>query len=189
MIGIVIVQYSRKNLLRAMVIAVIALPMIVFTAYKTSDMFRFRIQDAVSNIEHYGDNKHTSLGERMTFAMNSLEIIREHPIIGVGTGDFKMEYAAVNQRNTPDMPATVQPHDMYLLETVQFGMFGLASLLWILVTQIRIALSSGMPFQKHFGIALPVLFAVIMFSDSYLLGHYTTMLFVFFSSILYQDYA
>jgi O-antigen ligase len=189
MIIIVIVQYYRKNLLRAMIIAGIALPLIMFTAYKTSDMFRNRIKEAVSNIEHYDSNKHTPLGERMTFVRNSLEIIREHPLAGVGTGDFKMEYAAVNQRNTPEMPATVQPHDMYVLEMVQFGMIGLASLLWILVAQIRIALSSDMPIQKRFGLALPILFAVIMLSDSYLLGHFTTMLFVFFSSILYQDHA
>ena len=42
--------------------------------------------------------------------------------------------------------------------------------------------------MKKMGIALPLLFLVIMFSDTYLLGHFTTMLFVFFSSIIYKDY-
>ena len=42
--------------------------------------------------------------------------------------------------------------------------------------------------QKSFSIALPLLFAVIMPSDNYLRGHFTTMLFIFFSSFIYQEY-
>jgi len=72
---------------------------------------------------------------------------------------------------------------------VQFGVIGLAALLWILFAQIRIALRSKIPLQQHFGLALPLLFAVIMLSDSYLLGHYTTMLFVYLSALLYRDHA
>ena len=189
MIGIIIFQYYRKNLLHAMMIAGIALPLIVFTAYNTSDMFRNRVWEAVNETKNYGDGKSTSVGQRITFVKNSLEIIRKNPLAGVGTGDFRMEYAAVNKRNTPEMPATVQPHDMYVLEMVQFGMIGLAALLWILFAQIRIALRSKIPLQQHFGLALPLLFAVIMLSDSYLLGHYTTMLFVYLSALLYRDHA
>ena len=76
---------------------------------------------------------------------------------------------------------------MYLLEMVQFGIIGLASLLWILVAQIRIALRSNDSFRNHFGVAFPLMFAVIMFSDCYLLGHFTTMLFIFLSSLLYSE--
>lgn len=42
--------------------------------------------------------------------------------------------------------------------------------------------------QKSFGIALTLFFAVIMLSDNYLRVHFTTMLFVFFSSFIYQEY-
>jgi len=35
---------------------------------------------------------------------------------------------------------------------------------------------------------LPLLFLVIMWSDAYLLGHYTTTLFIFMSSFLYKTY-
>ena len=36
------------------------------------------------------------------------------------------------------------------------------------------------------GIALPLLFLIINFSDSYLLGHYTTFLFVYFAAIVFS---
>jgi O-antigen ligase len=77
---------------------------------------------------------------------------------------------------------------MYLLELVQLGMLGLIGLLSIFYYQIKIALSSTTLFNKNFGIALPLMFLVIMWSDSYLLGHFTTTLFVFMSSFLYKTY-
>jgi O-antigen ligase len=42
--------------------------------------------------------------------------------------------------------------------------------------------------MKDLGIALPLMFLVIMWSDSYILGHFTTLIFVFFSSFLYKDF-
>ena len=188
MIVIVVFQYFSKNLLRAFTVAAIALPLLIFTTYNISSTFRERVNLAISETEHYGDGQNTSVGLRIAFTRNSFEIIRKNPLFGVGTGDFSQEYAKVNQRNTPTLFATVQPHNMYVLELVQFGVIGLASLLSILYAQIRISRQSSIPLQKHFGLALPIVFAVIMLSDSYLLGHYTTMLFIFFSAILYQDY-
>ena len=41
-------------------------------------------------------------------------------------------------------------------------------------------------FFRDAGFALPLLFLVIMWSDSYLLGHFTGLLFIFFSSFLYK---
>ena len=43
-------------------------------------------------------------------------------------------------------------------------------------------------FIRHIAIALPLLYALILLSDSYLLGHYTSMLFIFFSAFLYKNY-
>jgi O-antigen ligase len=91
-------------------------------------------------------------------------------------------------QNTPDVGLTIHPHNMYILTTVQLGLLGLASLLLIFYQQLKFALSSKVGIVKDLGVILPMLFLVIMWSDSYLLGHYTTILFVFFSSFLYKDF-
>jgi O-antigen ligase len=77
---------------------------------------------------------------------------------------------------------------MYILTTVQLGLLGLASMLLIFYQQLKFALSSKVGIVKDLGVILPMLFLVIMWSDSYLLGHYTTILFVYFSSFLYKDF-
>ncbi|NTU69047.1 MAG: O-antigen ligase family protein [Chlorobiaceae bacterium] len=191
MIGLIIFQYYNKQLLRALILAVVSIPLIIFIAYKSSDRFSDRITDVIEDVNGYSHNSKSAgaTGQRIIMARNAIEIIRKHPIIGVGTGDFKSEFAEVAKRNTPGYTDAFHPHNMYLLELAQFGIIGLASILWILYSQIRLATSSSEPLPKYFGLALPVLFAVIMFSDSYLLGHFTTVLFIYFSAILYHDHA
>ena len=94
----------------------------------------------------------------------------------------------MNQKNTPELTTTVNPHNMYILILVQFGLVGLLIFLSIFYVQIKKALNNKNDLMKKMGIALPLLLLVMMLSDTYLLGHFTTMLFVFFSSIIYKDY-
>jgi O-antigen ligase len=115
-------------------------------------------------------------------------VIRKNPIIGIGTGDFPSEYKKINQINTPQLRTTTNPHNMYTLITMQLGLIGLVSMLSIFYYQIKLSFYSSNKFIKDLGIALPLMFLVIMWSDSYILGHYTTLVFVFFSSFLYKDF-
>jgi len=188
MIILLAFQYFEKQFFKALLVSAIVIPTIIFIAYKSSTVFKDRIHLAINQIENYEQNKNTSVGLRLTFALNSWEIIKQNPFIGVGTGDFKSEYVKINSIKTPQLKPTTNPHNMYTLELVQFGLLGLGSLLLISFYQIRFAIRSQKDMIHKVGLALPLLFGVIMFSDSYLLGHYTTLLFIFFSSILYKDY-
>jgi len=115
-------------------------------------------------------------------------VVKQNPIIGVGTGDFLSEYQKINEINSPDMPDSPNPHNMYLLIAVQLGLIGVISMLSIFYYQIKLSFAQPKKFLKDAGITLPLLFLVIMWSDSYLLGHYTTLVYVFFSSFLYKDF-
>jgi O-antigen ligase len=54
--------------------------------------------------------------------------------------------------------------------------------------QIKLSFKGSNRFFRDVGFALPLLFLVIMWSDPYLLGHFTGLLFVFLSSFLYKDF-
>ena len=186
MITLIVIQYFKEKIFKAAILLLILLPLTFYLAYNYSSIFKDRFDLAISNIKNYNKNVNTSVGLRINFAKNSWEIIKQHPIIGVGTGDFPSEYEKINQQLSPNMKTTVQPHNMYILEMAQTGIFGLLSLLYILYTQIKISFKKNKFYQIKQ--ALPVLFAVIMLSDTYLLGHYTSLMFVYFSSFLYKDY-
>ena len=188
MLAIIIFQFFDTHKIKALFLISVLIPGIFFTTYTTSDLFQQRVDAAVKNTIFYSDNKSTSVGQRITFALNSWEVIKENPIIGVGTGDFPIEYKKINKINSPGLPNTTNPHNMYILVAMELGALGIISMLSIFYYQIKLSFNSSSRFIRDVGITLPLLFLVIMWSDSYLLGHYTTLMFVFFSSFLYKDF-
>ena len=188
MIAIIIFQFFNTQKIKALFLISFLIPGIFFTAYTTSDLFQERVDAAVKNSLFYSENKASSVGLRITFALNSWEVIKKNPIIGVGTGDFPIEYKKINKINTPGLPNTTNPHNMYTLVAMELGALGIISMLSIFYYQIKLSFNSSNKFIRDVGITLPLLFLVIMWSDSYLLGHYTTLIFVFFSSFLYKDF-
>jgi O-antigen ligase len=188
MMVIIIFQFFNTQKIKALFLISFLIPGIFFTAYITNDLFQERVDAAVKNSLFYSENKSSSVGLRITYARNSWEVIKKNPIIGVGTGDFPIEYEKIKIINTPGLRNTTNPHNMYALVAMQLGALGIISMLSIFYYQIKLSFNSPNKFIRDFGITLPLLFLIIMWSDSYLLGHYTTLLFVFFSSFLYKDF-
>lgn len=190
MLVLLIFQFYNWQKVKAFLLSLIIIPSVFLLAYNTSSQFHHRVDEAVKNIDSYysGGYRDTSVGQRITYTTNSINLILSNPFFGVGTGDFPSAYKTVHLENTPDVNLTVNPHNMYILVTVQLGLLGLVSMLFIFYHQLRFALSKNKGIRRDLGVALPLLFLVIMWSDSYLLGHYTTILFVFFSSFLYKEF-
>ena len=186
-VSLLIFQYFRSQVIKGFIVSCIVVGGIFFTAYQTSDIFNKRANDAIENIKSYESNKNTPVGQRITWAVNSWEVIMDNPLLGIGTGDFPNEYLKVNKKNTPQVVSTTNPHNMYILILMQLGFIGLVSFLFIFYYQIVYSFRSQKKFYRDVGLAIPLLFLLIMFSESYLLGHYTSLVYVFFSSFLYKD--
>jgi O-antigen ligase len=190
MVTIVFFQIFNNDKLKAFIYSGISVPLIFFLAYLFSDLFQHRVDTTIHNLlsltEAYG--KETSEGLRINFAQNSWEIIKQNLFFGVGTGDFPSEYYQVNVLKSINIRTTNNPHNMYILIQVQLGLIGLMSFLSIFYYQMKFSLSSSTNFYKYTGLTLPLLFLLIMLSDSYLLGHFTSLLFIFFSSFLYKKF-
>lgn len=189
---VLIFQFFSISKLRALLTSLTLIPVIFVSAYNISPMFNDRVDSALLNVINYSEdlavNNQTSVGYRMTFAMHSWEIIKKNPLLGVGTGDFPEEYKKINMNKTPLLNNATNPHNMYILVSAQLGLLGLISFLSIFYFQFKIAFNSNNIITRDVGFALPIMFLVIMFSDSYLLGHFTTLIFIFFSAFLYKDF-
>jgi O-antigen ligase len=188
MIAILIIQIFETQRIRSLISIFIIIPTIFFSAYQTSDLFHQRVDLAVNEIITFSEDRNTSVGMRLNFAINSWDVIKNNLVLGVGTGDFPSEYKKINKINTPHLGSTTNPHNMYVLVLMQSGFLGLISMLMIFYYQIKLSLNSSDKFMRDVGLTLPLMFLVMMFSDSYLLGHYTTLMYIFFSSFLYKDF-
>ena len=184
-LGVLIFQYFRNSQVKATLVSAILISLIILGGYNYSSVFKTRINQVIYDLALFTTNPNTSIGHRIIFTENTLDMIKSAPFIGVGTGDFPTEYNKVNIINSPAVKSTVQPHNQYLYILAQLGFLGLASFFWIFYVQFRIAATSENLFVHNVGFALPFLFLVIMISDTYLLGHFTSNLFILFSSFLY----
>jgi O-antigen ligase len=193
MLAILTFQFFESQRLKALIVITIVIPGIFFAAYYSSPPFQDRVNLAIQEAVMYeADNIYmnngSSVGQRINYAINSWDIIKQNLLVGVGTGDFPREYRKINQINSSHLPNITNPHNMYVLVLVQLGLIGLVSMLSIFYYQIKLSFLSSNKFIRDSAITLPLLFLVIMLSDSYLLGHYTTLMYVFFSSFLYKDF-
>ena len=191
MLVVLIFQYFPKNAFKASSVSLFVLVITSSTFYLNSKIFSDRVDSAVTELSDYKNHTYSSTGMRISSAINSWSIIKEHPVIGVGTGDYKNEFIKASIKNNlklEDKLVIHNPHNMYVLILVQFGFIGLLALLYMFYAQIKIARHSNEEFVRKIGIALPLLYLLIMLSDSYLMVHMTGLLFAFISSFVYKDY-
>ena len=70
----------------------------------------------------------TSNLERLLILNTGLKLATQHPILGVGTGNF--ETAMKNTRVSTLLPKKISAHNLYLEVTTETGFIGLFALLW-----------------------------------------------------------
>ena len=175
-------KFDFKTFISTIVVAV----SIFFMAYNGSDIFHKRVNLAISDIANYKTNKVTSVGMRIATWENSLRMIKDNPIKGAGIGDFVNDIEEYSKRYTPDAKVNSQPHNMYLFAWAHSGMFAFLALVAIFIIEIRAAFILDKKY-KPIRLALPILYLIIMFSESYLSIHYTKILFLIFSAMLFMD--
>ena len=138
MVAILIFQVLNHQKIKSFIAISLILPIIFFIAYYYSDLLHTRFNETIINIINFSENKNTSVGQRISYAINSWDIIINNPLFGVGTGDFTLENAKQNLVNSPDVQMTTNPHNMYLLIMVQNGIVGLVTMLSIFFYQINL---------------------------------------------------
>ena len=125
----------------------------------------------------------TSIGLRLEFYRNTLDIMRTHPLTGVGTGGFPKAYE--QQVAGTGMVAARNPHNEFLHIAVQLGPVGLAALLWLFWRQWRLAPALPTPMERGLARALVALMVVGCLYNSLLLDHTEGLFYVWLTGLLW----
>ena len=125
----------------------------------------------------------SSIGARLDFYRNSLAILREHPVAGVGTGGFPKAYA--EQVRGTDAYLARNPHNEYLLTAIQVGIAGVFALLYLFWTQWRMAPRLPTPLDCQLARGLVLMMAAGCLFNSLLLDHTEGLLYAWLTGLLF----
>jgi len=108
-------------------------------AFTQSDIFRNKIEQTYQNLTQISYN--TSLGARIGLNIVARDIVMEHPLLGVGAGDYLSEKRKIINERYPQRQYVrflVHYHNQYAAFSVIAGIFGLLAYLLILLEIGRI---------------------------------------------------
>ena len=145
-----------------------------------------RIALAISDFVHWQPGVHakpSGVTERLEFHKRGMQVLSEHPLVGVGSGGF-----AVADRKlaaAAGLPPARHPHNEYLLKAVELGVIG--PLLMLIMFGVQWRQAAALPLREHQAIArgLVLMFAVGSFGTSMLRDHAEALLFVWMSAVLF----
>jgi len=177
----------------------ISLLITLIIAWNFSPVFQNRVNEGVNELSLYAEkldseiidtkeNTNTSIGLRLHFYENSLELFKKSPIYGHGTGSFENTYKNFADNSNKMIFKTSNPHSNHSLILVQFGIIGMFVYLNMFIQQVRRANSMKINYEyRAVAIVLPLFFILICFYDSYIWGHHTQALFAYITAIIYRS--
>jgi O-antigen ligase len=125
----------------------------------TSSTLQQRIKLGWEEKTNYQNSENvTSIGVRVIFAQNTLELIQQKPLLGYGTSSFKTAYGshvAAKYHDWRGDPAS-DPHNQYLFVWLENGLVGLLIFLAYIYTAVR----QGASQQPYGAIGASVLVAI-----------------------------
>lgn len=177
----VVAWYRWKGALAGAII----LGVVLGAGWFFSDKFSERTERAVREYREWvpGQGTQASIGIRLNFYFVTYEIIREHPLLGVGTGGFEDAYSR-KIAGTDLMPSS-NPHNEYLMIGAQLGIVGVLAFVAMLFVMWRMSGRLKNGFERDLARGLVITFVLGNLVNSLLLDHTEGILFCWASAALF----
>lgn len=170
-------------------IAAIAVLAFMFSA--VSPAFRDMLSRSTQDLKQYQHGQvETSLGYRLSFDSVSWQLFKKRMWLGYGTGSFGSVFQ--QSGGVPGMPRIDNPHNDYVMVSVEYGLVGLASLLLFFFTLIFYSFRLGE--MRFFAQGLALAFMSSAFYNAFLysagVGHfYVLFIALFYGHFLHLAYS
>ncbi len=180
-IALIILTFFQRLSWRKSLAATFLVSIVIGITFFTSSNFSTRVNEAVDEIRNYqAESSRTSLGMRFDWWQNSIDLIKQKPIFGHGTGSFRTVQERIKDSETQ---STDNPHNAYLLLAVQTGLVGLFLFITLLVSQF-IGSFSLQPPRKYLLQGVVVAMSVGCLMNSFLFDSHPGHFYAIVSAIL-----
>jgi O-antigen ligase len=157
---------------KGVLLGALAALVIGLLAYNLSTSVHNRVSVGIAEMQNFSTvPEETSLGRRMLMVQTTLGMIRERPLLGVGTGGFKQSFSAIAAEKYTGWRAIPfdDPHNQYLFIATENGLIGLLAFLFMMCMILKYCLRSGSIYGKMAAGCLLAWCATSLFS-----GHFRT---------------
>ena len=165
-----------KKKWRLLLLSIVSVFVFSAIVYNTSDIVKNRFNYEAKNILQ------NRKSDRNILLKETIILIKKNPIFGYGTGSFTDEFRSVNEETQKVVSNQHKtPHNNYLYVWFELGILGLIIFLSIFYFQIKELIKKA---EDIFIILFPIMFLIIMFTDSYLFSQNTLVLYLFLSIVI-----
>lgn len=180
----VVNYFIRKKKVLVGVLAIGILGVLCFSIIWFNPILKERFIDSNKPGSHFSENKFGEGGLSLrTYKWKyTFNVIKEHPVFGVGTGDAQDELQKeyLKQDFRIGYENNFNAHNQYLQTSLQLGMIGLLLFLGLIFYSFQIAYRNRM--QLHY--ALLMLFLISCITESMLEANKGILFFAFFNCLL-----
>lgn len=133
-------EIHERNRIRSFIVVGLGVLLIAGLAALTVEQRSSRMAEVETEISQHKAGAETSSGQRLEFYSMSLKMIREHPLIGTGTGSVGIEFERAASRYGTSLSGMMRnAHNEYLMMLIQMGVPGLLLFVWLLACVYRSA--------------------------------------------------
>lgn len=182
LLGLLLIQYFGKKTL-------IFLPVLVlFIGILTLSIENNTIKHAINKIEsRISHIESGNPGTRPQLAIHAFKLFIEDPIIGTGTGSYRTALETKQPGFAKRTPHKYNPHNEYLTISVQLGLLGLLTLLFLFYTQAKTTQKIPDKEQRYLAQGLVVLFAIGCLANSLIMDSGEGHFWAFFSALFFSN--
>jgi O-antigen ligase len=112
---------SKKQKLGGLLLLLI----LTVLTFQFSENFRSRTELAITEFKSQDKKELTSVGQRVEFFKKSVQLVKEKPILGFGTGSYAREFCRIADSTEWCEAGRFHPHNQFLAFLVQLGVVGL----------------------------------------------------------------
>jgi len=153
--------------------------------YNNLPGIKSQIEDFIAGYQRYIDLRDPNSGsmvQRFEYWRTSLLLIRQHPLIGIGTGDLPGAFAEQYQKMNTNLSTQnrLRSHNQYLSITIAFGIIGLA---WFIFIMFYPGIKTR-NFNNYFYIIFWLIFMISMLTEDTIESQEGVTFYVLFTALL-----
>lgn len=176
------IRWLEGKQVRAVVFSTALIASLVGAGYLIDTDLRKRLAEGSAELIDYKNNVNGSVSSRVLMGINTVRMIRESPVFGIGTGDWVLHYREMIEREMPEWMVYQQPHNQYLFTQSTIGIAGTLALL-VIYFPFFLKSSPARPAIVDMRLALGIWMGSISMFASYLWNSHINMHFLLFLCI------